>query len=65
MTVVQIPGTGVPIMKSLRRAILLTLEAHLVTSRPGVLRYGFAAAGRDSFLVHGEARIIAPSCAAC
>lgn len=45
---------GAPIVKSLRRATALTLEAHLMICDPDSLRNEFVEAGCDSFLVHWE-----------
>jgi len=45
---------GAPILKSLRRATPLTLEAHRMVSTPDSFCDEFAEAGCDSFLVHWE-----------
>jgi ribulose-phosphate 3-epimerase len=45
---------GAPIIRSLRRATRLPLEAHLMISDPDFFVEEFAQAGTDSFLVHWE-----------
>jgi ribulose-phosphate 3-epimerase len=45
---------GAPIIRSLRKATRLPLEAHLMISDPDFFVDEFAQAGTDSFLVHWE-----------
>jgi len=45
---------GTPIIRSLRRATRLPLEAHLMIKDPDLFTDQFAQAGTDSFLVHWE-----------
>jgi ribulose-phosphate 3-epimerase len=45
---------GPPIIRSLRKATRLPLEAHLMISNPDFFVEEFAQAGADSFLVHWE-----------
>ena len=45
---------GVPIIRSLRKATRLPLEAHLMIFNPDFFVDAFAQAGTDSFLVHWE-----------
>jgi len=45
---------GAPIIRSLRKATRLPLEAHLMISDPDLFIDEFAQAGTDSFLVHWE-----------
>ncbi len=45
---------GTPIIRSLRKATRLPLEAHLMISNPDFFVDEFARAGADSFLVHWE-----------
>ena len=45
---------GAPIIRSLRKATRLPLEAHLMISDPDFFVDEFAEAGTDSFLVHWE-----------
>jgi ribulose-phosphate 3-epimerase len=45
---------GAPIIRSLRRATRLPLEAHLMISNPDFFVEEFMLAGTDSFLVHWE-----------
>jgi ribulose-phosphate 3-epimerase len=45
---------GTPIIRSLRRATPLPLEAHLMISNPDFFIDEFAQGGTDSFLVHWE-----------
>ena len=45
---------GAPIIRSLRKATRLPLEAHLMISHPDFFVDEFAQAGTDSFLVHWE-----------
>ena len=45
---------GAPIIRSLRKATRLPLEAHLMISNPDFFVDEFAQAGTDSFLVHWE-----------
>jgi ribulose-phosphate 3-epimerase len=45
---------GAPIIRSLRKATRLPLEAHLMISDPDFFLDEFAQAGTDSFLVHWE-----------
>jgi ribulose-phosphate 3-epimerase len=45
---------GAPIIRSLRKATRLSLEAHLMISDPDFFVDEFAQAGTDSFLVHWE-----------
>jgi ribulose-phosphate 3-epimerase len=45
---------GAPIIRSLRKATRLPLEAHLMISDPDFFIDEFAQAGTDSFLVHWE-----------
>jgi ribulose-phosphate 3-epimerase len=45
---------GPPIVKSLRRATRLPLEAHLMITNPDVFIDDFAEAGTDAFVVHWE-----------
>src|SRR4029434_10669067 len=45
---------GAPIIRSLRKATCLPLEAHLMISDPDFFVDEFAEAGTDSFLVHWE-----------
>jgi ribulose-phosphate 3-epimerase len=45
---------GPPIIRSLRKATRLPLEAHLMISNPDFFVEEFAQAGTDSFLVHWE-----------
>jgi ribulose-phosphate 3-epimerase len=45
---------GAPIIRSLRKATRLPLEAHLMILNPDVFVDAFAQAGTDSFLVHWE-----------
>jgi ribulose-phosphate 3-epimerase len=45
---------GAPIIRSLRKATRLPLEAHLMISDPEFFVDEFAQAGTDSFLVHWE-----------
>jgi ribulose-phosphate 3-epimerase len=45
---------GAPIIRSLRRATRLPLEAHLMISNPDFFIDEFAQGGTDSFLVHWE-----------
>jgi ribulose-phosphate 3-epimerase len=45
---------GAPIIRSLRKATRLALEAHLMISDPDFFVDEFAQAGTDSFLVHWE-----------
>src|SRR5207247_10801780 len=46
---------GAPIIRSLRKAMRLPLEAHLMISNPDLFVDEFAQAGTDSFLSHGRA----------
>ena len=45
---------GAPIIRSLRKATRLPLEAHLMISNPDFFLDEFVQAGTDSFLVHWE-----------
>ena len=45
---------GTPIIRSLRKATRLPLEAHLMISDPDLFVDEFARAGADSFMVHWE-----------
>ena len=45
---------GTPIIRSLRKATRLPLEAHLMISNPDFFVDEFAQAGADSFMVHWE-----------
>ena len=45
---------GTPIIRSLRKATRLPLEAHLMISNPDFFVEEFARAGADSFMVHWE-----------
>ena len=45
---------GTPIIRSLRKATRLPLEAHLMISNPDLFVDEFARAGADSFMVHWE-----------
>jgi ribulose-phosphate 3-epimerase len=45
---------GTPIIRSLRKATRLPLEAHLMISDPDLFVDEFAQAGADSFMVHWE-----------
>ena len=45
---------GTPIIRSLRKATRLSLEAHLMISDPDLFVDEFARAGADSFMVHWE-----------
>jgi ribulose-phosphate 3-epimerase len=45
---------GAPVIRSLRRATRLPLEAHLMISNPDFFVDEFTQAGTDSFLVHWE-----------
>lgn len=48
---------GLPVIKSLRRATLLPLDAHLMVSEPGLYAEQFAEAGASMVSVHVEADV--------